>query len=586
VHKIVLLHVAKTAGTAVQSLLRSCFTPSSVIIRAEADRPSGFANIAREMGRARFVSGHICYQEGLDLCDARDWRFGITLRDPIARTLSNLRYYLRLPRRNLSGQFLAVRERLEVEPFHEYLRRLSSPLEIHNFVNLQTRFLLDFEDPIRPLQRSDLELAKRRLASIDHLFLTEQLEESVQLFCDQTGIPERMRLPPTNTEASERRLTQRPATELSPELHDALAAVNSLDLELWSFAVGLLRSRRAAQCDSGSQAAWIDTCRAAVTPRPPYTIDLADGPRSSWHWTGFDYGIWSSSGGGEPRAFPIGRLPDAGDQPVAWIVQSPASLLVTVPSGGPWRVTIEIVSWLCFRSLADLAIRVDGHVVAHRFAREANGSLSLSLQLLPGLHGPRKIDIETAPLLHLDEFSEFPGLGPWLDLPRASLAIRSLRVSVAPEPLAQSAAEKVQVLSTVRGPIDHTFDLRPEEVGWLLPAITPADYLDPGVQHIVVRTRNTAGIDRLEWQRAASQEPSAFPVPLIAVALNATTGEVVSGCLLRDLPGDRNWVAHLLPGETVPDQLSLVVVDPTTGQCVPRLDAVRFHDAVASGAAP
>ena len=73
-------------------------------------------------------------------------------------------------------------------------------------------------------------------------------------FCRETGIPERSRLPPTNTEASERRRTARAHTALSPKLHEALAAVNSLDLELWSFALELFRARLAAHASSSANA--------------------------------------------------------------------------------------------------------------------------------------------------------------------------------------------------------------------------------------------------------------------------------------------------------------------------------------------
>lgn len=579
-HRMALLHVAKTAGTAVQSFLRSCFAPNSVIIRAEADRASGFASIAREMDSARFVSGHICYQEARDLCGDADWRFGITLRDPIARTLSNLRYYLRLPRHSLSGEFLAVRQRLEAEPFDAYLRSLSSPLELHNFVNLQTRFLLDFEEPSRPLHRSDLDLAKRRLAAMDHLFLTEQLEESLQQFCWQTGIPDRAHLPPTNTDASERQLAKLTRTALSAELHEALASVNSLDLELWSFAQELLRARHSARADSGADAARAKASPSEAAVSTHYAINLADGPRctwhwtgfdyGAWHWTGFDYGAWSTSGAGEPRAFPAGRLLDTSEQAVAWVVQSPAVLWVTVPAGGPWQASIEIVAWVCFRSLADLRIRVDGHSVVHTFSREEDGKPSVTFLLPTGAPGRRAITIETAPLLYLNEFSEFPGFGQWLGLPRVSVAIRSLRVSAAPaDPPTQSAAERMHLLAAIGGAILCAFDLRPDEIAWLLPTVTAAAYADPATRWPAVSYRDDAGRQRLGFKSPPNRESLASSVPPIAVALEERTGQVISGCLLRDVTAGAACVVNFLPGETIPDHVSIVIVDPTTGRCMP-----------------
>jgi hypothetical protein len=70
-------------------------------------------------------------------------------------------------------------------------------------------------------------------------------------------------------------------------------------------------------------------------------------------------------------------------------------------------------------------------------------------------------------------------------------------------------------------------------------------------------------------QSPPDQESLASSVPPIAVALDERTGQVVSGCLLRDVTAGAACVVNVLPGGTIPDRVSIVIVDPTTGRCMP-----------------
>ena len=93
--------------------------------------------IRQRIAETDFIAGHICFDEANELRGTVDFRLAITLREPLSRTLSNLRYYLRLPRESLNSEFTDVRDRLEREPFEEYLPALRTQLEIHNFATFR-----------------------------------------------------------------------------------------------------------------------------------------------------------------------------------------------------------------------------------------------------------------------------------------------------------------------------------------------------------------------------------------------------------------------------------------------------------------
>ncbi len=257
VEKLVFMHIPKTGGTSITSILdrhypRGQIFPDQLRLRAY---PVGF------LARFRLYRGHMPLRE-LQLIPGAKFIFTM-LREPRARILSQYRYHK--SRRLDDARLGPIVERAKL-PLKEYLRdpfvRQNAALD-----NLQTRYLFHLvPDTVRRLgldpnglkgfrfddhRHTILEIAKDNLSQLGCFGLLEQFDASVAMLCGLRGLP----LP---EQAEKRMVTDQLATEaptiyapVATEEHDAeiddlLHDLVALDEALYRFAAELFRQRLAA----------------------------------------------------------------------------------------------------------------------------------------------------------------------------------------------------------------------------------------------------------------------------------------------------------------------------------------------------
>jgi hypothetical protein len=214
---VAFVHVPKTAGATVTSMLMSAYSRQEVrnagnYLRHPETTP---AKIARTRWRgARVAVGHIPY--GLFRRNLpRDTRYMTFLRDPIDRVPSH--YYAHIERKSVASS--SLEEALE-----------SGMPEVNN---LATRFLCGDPSPLGDLDASALDGAKANLREFAFVGMQERFEESIALLQRALDLGP---VPYLNVHVG----TGRPAEEeVSDELRALIFDRNQLDAELHSFALGL-----------------------------------------------------------------------------------------------------------------------------------------------------------------------------------------------------------------------------------------------------------------------------------------------------------------------------------------------------------
>jgi hypothetical protein len=222
------IHIPKTAGTTLTSLLNSKFDVAEI---CPAEVWSELVKIPiADLAKYRLFRGHFFYEIG-DLLPRKPVYITM-LRNPIARVVSGYEFMRRItPTRAeaMTNHLKAQRMTLK-----EYVTDPENP----SMSNSQTRHLSSSKYKDDP--QGWLELAKERLAQeIAFVGLVEKFEDSMALLSYTFG---------WNPVAEYQNLMvapKRPKKELEPEVQDAIATRNALDLELYAYAQDLFESRYA-----------------------------------------------------------------------------------------------------------------------------------------------------------------------------------------------------------------------------------------------------------------------------------------------------------------------------------------------------
>jgi len=267
---VVFVHIPKTAGLTVSSLLAGAFSKEAVwkagnFFKGPEKTEGKLARFSSsDVGqRKRLAVGHIpigIYERHLD---AGDLRYMTFLRDPVDRVLSHYYRHVQMRRPGADAD-RAARRRARAQrgaqaadplqrrserstPRHAYIASsLDDALDQHFPVleNLQVRYLCGVTTADGDLPPDALERAKAKLETFAFVGVTERFDESVVLLLRQFGLELR-------GYASRHVNAARPAAEeVSDEQRARIAALNALDVELYEFGRTLFEQQRAAYGDA------------------------------------------------------------------------------------------------------------------------------------------------------------------------------------------------------------------------------------------------------------------------------------------------------------------------------------------------
>ena len=252
---VVLLHIPKTAGMSLATILQRHYGAAFVGGRGEGRRappdkraPNVFSRFDQVDARlrsisatpgVRAVSGHITF--GLHDRLPADARYITVLRDPVERTLSQY-YYLVRPPGKRAGKAGAGFVPPWLPPPPAGLT-LEECLSERGYIpdNLQTRMLCGLVSPYDPLPPQALEQAKRNLRErFAFVGTTERFEEFLAWLNHELGWPT----------VAYRRSNKNPSRPRQDDLpSDVLRVVeerNALDRELHAYAEELLAAKLAS----------------------------------------------------------------------------------------------------------------------------------------------------------------------------------------------------------------------------------------------------------------------------------------------------------------------------------------------------
>ncbi len=240
---IVFLHLPKTAGTTLKAVLRYKHPTSTLVLENTSDPFGGIADVPAEARRrARVVTGHVHY--GVHELIPQPCDHITVLREPVSRVVSMYGHARRHPKHRFHREAAAV-------DLEEFVRTSEDP----GLDNLQTRMISGRkpgkrdnlgDEPVwsaLPLDRDDLEAAKRNLDRFLVVGLTERFDESFILIRRALG----WRFPMYETRNVGR---DQPESRPEPPSAAALEAIrsrNELDLELYAYARELFEAAVAAQ---------------------------------------------------------------------------------------------------------------------------------------------------------------------------------------------------------------------------------------------------------------------------------------------------------------------------------------------------
>jgi len=239
------LHIPKTGGSSLISLLTDQFDPDDVCGAQALEEL--FALPRESVERYRLFRGHHWY--GLHRYIGRALTHISMLRNPVQRTVS---WYLHVQR--FAGTYRHQQMNEERWSLLDFVRDRETNWDI---VNTQTLFLaveLDWEklsrDPVgygratvkefaaRRHDRALLDIAKRRLESFAFFGITERMQDSINLLVHSLGYFPQFSIPRLNTAFDQPKIH-----DLSAEELDAINELIPLDLELYAWGCQLFEDR-------------------------------------------------------------------------------------------------------------------------------------------------------------------------------------------------------------------------------------------------------------------------------------------------------------------------------------------------------
>jgi hypothetical protein len=239
---ILFLHIPKTAGLSLISYLDSQFSSEQIFPLHSARNPEMFlAYKPEQMSKYRLIRGHHRFgpfDERIYKTIVQNPLIMTILRDPVARTISAYRHYLRTPESALHDEL--VSEGITLKQYVSY------PKYAHKVDNRQTRLIVGEyrsrqKDEIRCMKLSDealLRVAKQKLEQFAFIGLTERFEESLHLLTYTFGWPAPSEMPLLN-------VSPIPATRdsVTEDVIEAIEERTKLDMELYRFAELLFEER-------------------------------------------------------------------------------------------------------------------------------------------------------------------------------------------------------------------------------------------------------------------------------------------------------------------------------------------------------
>ena len=243
---LVLVHMEKTAGTSLYEMLAAHYGP----VRSSPPHLAFLPELTLgELNQYDFVSGHFSFQEAMAL--PRSFKLCITMfREPFARLISFYRFHRSHPVEPDGDVITHLAQKLGPAEFfrHPTIRRS------HRTDNLYLRTFGPIHEPggtrIARTVSAALELATRRIDSLDALGLTEDMDNSARLIGASLGIEVPAAIPKLHVtdsfHAGTAGFSPVAAIAMSSELRSAMMPLVRHDLALYEHAARLFRERLAA----------------------------------------------------------------------------------------------------------------------------------------------------------------------------------------------------------------------------------------------------------------------------------------------------------------------------------------------------
>lgn len=244
--KLVFLHIPKTAGTTLATILQNQFAVSET---CPVYYSGALVDIPRaEFARYRYIRGHFYFDVIQRLIPLL--RATVTmLRDPVERYISDFAHFKRSEEPLPSPVDMIEREKIRAMSLEEFVDNINL-CQNRRMRNLQSRLIgarLEFETS-EQLQAAintesgvgqvDINIAKQRLDHFAVVGLAERFQESLFLLAYAFGWPPVVRYRRWNVATNRPQRERIPATTLNQ-----IAECNSLDFELYDHAQQVFESR-------------------------------------------------------------------------------------------------------------------------------------------------------------------------------------------------------------------------------------------------------------------------------------------------------------------------------------------------------
>ncbi|MEQ1700521.1 MAG: sulfotransferase family 2 domain-containing protein [Ilumatobacteraceae bacterium] len=277
---ILFIHIAKTAGTSLKTLLATRIAPSATLEIPE--QTTLRSKLVRHVDDYELVVGHVDHR--MTQAFRRPPAVITFLREPIDRALSAYYFLRQSEGANIPTTYTRAQRRARVTAaqqvrelsIREFLHRHPQTATSH-MGSIQTAILgqqLDRRRRSRPLGADDLERAKQRLEQCVAFGLTERVDESMTLICHSLGWAPFDGFPHANPT-----LDRGAVADLDVDTLDELRELTALDGELYRFATELFEQRwQALSASRPAAAVSVPDAQGASTFRFDRRI-----PGTGWH---------------------------------------------------------------------------------------------------------------------------------------------------------------------------------------------------------------------------------------------------------------------------------------------------------------